>query len=167
MNEARDYINQFLGNVEDSLHLEKKEVAEIYQKDLVTPLREEGGVNYSVSDVSNMVQETTGNGTGSLELIQSRFNIFPGCEDWKDVAKVVAKFTGKVYKETSMILTFATGVVFVVIDNFTPWIRYIVGPTLIKAGYSNSKLLKKVLEKKAIDDYTEVNLKKGLPSRRL
>lgn len=165
MNEARDYMSQFLENVGNSLNLEKKEVAEIYEKDLVTPLREERGMDISVNSVSNIVQDTTGKGTGSLELIQSRFNLFPGCNGWGDVAKEVAKVTGKVYKENFMICTFAAGVALVVIDNVTPVLRYVVGPSLIQTGYNNSKVLKKVLEKKVVDKYVQVDLEKGLSGK--
>lgn len=167
MSDVGDYLQQFFENVGDSLNLEreKREVAEIYQNDLINPLRNQGkGVDISLEDVSNIVQDSTEEKTGSLGLIQSKFHIFEDCKDWRDVNRKIRGFTTKAYKETFMIQTFASGVVLVVFDNVTPVFRYIIGPSLIKAGYKNSDVLPKLVKRKVIDDYVQVDWEKGIPS---
>ena len=60
-----------------------------------------------------------------------------------------------------MVQTFALGVGMVISPEVIPPLKYVVGPAMIKMGYSNSKFLQKKIERFLIDDYIRIDYKKG------
>ena len=141
----------------DSFIKEKEEVEDILDEEIISPISKENlGIEMTVEELVDAVNSSVDNEL-PLGIIQSKFHLFKDCKNWRDVSKKLRK----VYKENIMVQTFALGVAMVISPEVIPPLKYVVGPAMVKTGYSNSEFLQKKVKKSLIDNYAKIDYEKG------
>jgi hypothetical protein len=155
---SHEGFGSYLMRFSDSFEGEKKEVETIFEHEIINPITDpKSGIDMGNREISSALDVDNKKMESSLGIVQSKFRIFRKCKSWKDVRKEL----GRLYKENIMVQTFALGVAMVVSPEVIPPLKYVVGPAMVKTGYSNSKFLQKKVKESLIENYVKIDYKKG------